>query len=102
MRPKTLGLALKARDPVEWLTAERWRFLISDAENFLPRWGSAAYSLGWSALDLFGVHPIAPAVRFDVVGLLPILNGAALLTATSGKWTNLQSDGTNWIIMSAN
>jgi hypothetical protein len=74
--------ALKARDPVEWMSAERWRFLISDAESFLQRWGSAAHSLGWTALDLFGVHPAAPAARFDVMGLLPVMNGAAVLTLT--------------------
>jgi hypothetical protein len=64
------------------MSAERWRFLISDAENFLQRWGSAAHSLGWTALDLFGVHPLAPAARFDVMGLLPVMNGAAILTLT--------------------
>jgi hypothetical protein len=79
--------ALKERDPVEWMSAERWRFLISDAENFLPRWGSAAHSLGWTALDLFGVHPAAPAVRFDVMGLLPIMNGGAVVNLTDGAAT---------------
>lgn len=79
--------ALKARDPFEWLTAERWKFLISDAENFLPRWGATAHSLGWTALDLFGVHPLAPAVRFDVMGLLPVMNGAAVLTLTDSAAT---------------
>lgn len=78
---------LKARDPVEWLSAERWQFLISDAENFLPRWGSAAHSLGWTALDLFGVHPIAPAARFDVIGLLPTMNGGAVVNLTDDAAT---------------
>jgi len=26
-------------------------------------------------LDLFGVHPIAPAASFDVMGLIPVLRG---------------------------
>lgn len=79
--------ALKAREPVEWLSTERWRFLISDTENFLQRWGSAAHSLGWTALDLFGVHPIAPAARFDVMGLLPIMNGGAVVNLTDDAAT---------------
>lgn len=84
---------LKAREPVEWLSAERWQLLISDAEKFLPRWGSAAHSLGWSALDLFGVHPLAPAARFDVMGLLPMLHGAAILTLTDSAATLRQRSG---------
>ena len=57
---------LKRRGPADWFSHERWSGLLSDAENFLMRWGSAAHLLGWTALDLFGVHPIAPAARFDV------------------------------------
>ena len=69
--------------PADWLSAEQWRGLLSDAENFLSRWGGAAHLLGWTSLDLFGVHPIAPAARFDVMGLIPILNGAEVLALTS-------------------
>ena len=74
---------LKRRGPADWLSHEQWRGLLSDAENFLTRWGSAAHLLGWTSLDLFGVHPIAPAARFDVMGLIPILNGAEVLALTS-------------------
>jgi hypothetical protein len=31
--------------------------------------------MGWTTLDLFGVHPTRPAVRFDVMGLLLLLQG---------------------------
>jgi hypothetical protein len=74
---------LKRRDPVDWLSHERWHGLISDAESFLSDWGSTAHLLGWTSLDLFGVHPIAPAARFDVMGLIPILNGADVLALTN-------------------
>jgi hypothetical protein len=74
---------LKRRGPTDWLPNERWRGLLLDAENFLSRWCSAADLLGWTSLDLFGVHPIAPAARFDVMGLIPILNGAEVLALTS-------------------
>jgi hypothetical protein len=36
---------------------------------------------------LFGVHPDAPAARFDVMGLIPILNGATVLTLTDSTAT---------------
>ena len=74
---------LNRRGPADWRSHEQWRGLLSDAENFLTRWGNAAHLLGWTSLDLFGVHPIAPAVRFDVMGLIPILNGAEVLALTS-------------------
>jgi len=63
---------LKGSEAVDWLTAERYQALIDDAESFLSRWGTVAHQLGWTAVDLFGVHPIAPAARFDVMGLLSI------------------------------
>ena len=84
---------LKRRGPADWLSHPQWRGLLSDAENFLTRWGSAAHLLGWTALDLFGVHPIAPAARFDVMGLIPILNGAEVLALTSQTATMRRVSG---------
>jgi hypothetical protein len=34
--------------------------LTAYAENFLSRWGAAAHALGWTPLDLFGVHATVP------------------------------------------
>ena len=84
---------LKRRGPADWLSHEQWRGLLSGAENFLTRWGSAAHLLGWTSLDLFGVHPIAPAARFDVMGLIPILNGAEVLALTSQTATMRRASG---------
>jgi hypothetical protein len=84
---------LKRSDSADWLSPEQWRGLLCDAENFLTRWGSAAHLLGWTSLDLFGVHPIAPAARFDVMGLIPILNGAEVLALTSQTATIRRSSG---------
>ena len=83
----------KRRGPADWLSHDQWRGLRSDAENFLTRWGSAAHLLGWTALDLFGVHPIAPAARFDVMGLIPILKGAEVLALTSQTATMRRLSG---------
>jgi hypothetical protein len=38
--------------------------------------------MGWTALDLFGVHPTRPAVRFDVMGLLLLLHGGEVMALT--------------------
>ena len=76
-------VGLERREPIDCFGAERWDDLLSDAEGFLSRWGGVAYSLGWTSLDMFGVHPIAPAVGFDVMGLIPMLNRAVVLALTS-------------------
>lgn len=84
---------LKRCDPADWLSHEQWQGLLSDGENFLTRWGGAAHLLGWTSLDLFGVHPTAPAARFDVMGLILILNGAEVLALTSQTATMRRLSG---------
>jgi hypothetical protein len=69
---------LKRSEPPAWASAERWRELVADAESFLAAWGKTADRLGWTTLDLFGVHPTAPAARFDVMGLILILRGKSV------------------------
>ena len=59
--------------------AERWRILREDAFYFLRDWAVRAHDLGWPALNLFGVHPVKPWVRFDCMGLVPLLNGARIM-----------------------
>jgi hypothetical protein len=48
---------------------EAWSQLIDDGGRFLDCWGMEAARLGWSALDVFGVHPAAPSTTFDAIGL---------------------------------
>jgi hypothetical protein len=45
---------------------ERWAQAISDAETFLAVWGAQARLLGWTARELFGLHPVPerPAPTF--------------------------------------
>jgi len=78
---------LNQRNCPDWFSPDRWTALLSDAEIFLGRWGQTAHQLGWTALDLFGVHPIAPAARFDVMGLFPLLHGGAVIALTEDAAT---------------
>ncbi len=55
--------------------AARWGALREDAYHFLRDHAARAHALGWTALDLFGVHPVKPWVRFDCMGFVPLLNG---------------------------
>jgi hypothetical protein len=78
---------LERRTCPDWMSHERWDLLLGDAENFLTRWGSTASVLGWAALDLYGVHPVAPAARFDVMGFLFFVQGGSvpIITAHSAS-----------------
>jgi hypothetical protein len=71
--------------PIDGFGDARWQLLVDDTEIFLTRWGKAAHLLGWTAIDLFGVHPTAPAARFDVMGLLPLLGGANVAALTTDE-----------------
>ncbi len=57
----------------------RWEALREDAYNVLRDWASRAHELGWTALDLFGVHRERPWARFDVMGLIAVLGGARVM-----------------------
>ena len=54
---------------------ERWQALRDDAYTFLRHHAARAHGLGWSPLDLFGVHSVKPWARLDVMGLVPLLRG---------------------------
>ena len=57
---------------------KRWEQAKHDAIEFLADWGDQAAELGWSADDLFGLHPTAPLARYDVMGLIWLLHGQAV------------------------
>jgi hypothetical protein len=78
---------LERRSCPDWLTPDRWEAVLSDAENFLSRWGAAAHALGWTAADLFGVHPVVPGARFDVMGLLLLICGGEVIAVTERSAT---------------
>jgi hypothetical protein len=65
----------------------RWEPLVADGTLFLDRWAADAERLGWTTLDLFGVHPVAPAARYDVMGLVPLINGGAVVQLTEATAT---------------
>lgn len=68
---------------LECFGEHRWNLMTDDAAAFLKCWGKIAHQLGWTTLDLFGVHPAAPAARFDVMGLIPVLNGGRVITISA-------------------
>jgi hypothetical protein len=73
---------LKERAAPNWMMPDRWEVLLHGAERFLDRWSSTGHAMGWTALDLFGIHPTRPAIRFDVMGLLLLLQGGDVVALT--------------------
>jgi hypothetical protein len=66
--------------------AERnWHQLKLDALALLRDHGDRLAALGWTTLDLFGLHRTLPAVRVDASGLVRFIHGGTItgITATT-------------------
>jgi hypothetical protein len=63
--------------------AARWQQCIQDAQRFFDGWGVQAIALGWGADDLFGLDPVAPLTRHDVMGLVWSLQGSPVVALTA-------------------
>jgi hypothetical protein len=61
--------------------------LIEDARRFLAEWGGEAARLGWTAKDVFGLHPVAPKDRYDAMGLVPLLHGRKVVSIAPDRAT---------------
>lgn len=78
--------AIQARPPAD-VPDDRWQQFIDDGGLFIDAWGRQAERLGWTAADLFGLHPVVPMARYDRMGLLWTLKGQRVvaLTATEAR-----------------
>ena len=71
-------------DPTDWQQA------VQDGRKFLAHWGEQAHALGWTARELFGLHPVPerPAAsyrrlaRYDETGLIWLLRGRQVVALT--------------------
>ncbi len=75
--------SLDCAKPPTGITPSRWRQVIDDGGRFLDVWAQKAAALGWSALDVFGVNPAGPAVRYDGMGLVPLIGGHRVVAITA-------------------
>jgi len=58
----------------------QWEQIVSDGGRFLDHgWAERAVAIGWSAVDVFGVHPLAPSARYDGMGLVPLISGGQVV-----------------------
>jgi hypothetical protein len=80
---------LRSKCP-ELVEPDRWQQAVNDAETFLARWSKQAHVLGWTARELFGLHPVperpAPTFRrlsrYDSTGLIWLLQGRPVIALT--------------------
>ena len=66
---------------------------MDDRGRFLDRWGRVAADLGWSPLDVFGLHPRAPALRLDGMGLVALIGGGDVVAVTAISATIRSASG---------
>ena len=67
-----------------------WQQAVGDGRKFLASWGEQAEALGWTARDLFGLHPVPsrPAAnyrrlsRYDETGLIWLLRERPVVALT--------------------
>ena len=58
--------------PCRHLIGARWTTMRESCLDFLDRFGAEAYRLGWTASELFAVHPEHGTMRPDYCGALMI------------------------------
>jgi hypothetical protein len=81
--------ALRANCPA-YVPEDRWRQGIADAMAFISKWGAQAQAFGWTACELFGLHPVperpAPSYRrlsrYDETGLIWLLRSRPVVALT--------------------
>jgi hypothetical protein len=74
----------------------QWEQLLDDAGRFLDDgWAVKTAKAGWSVLDVFGVHPLAPNARYDAMGLIPLIRGGALVDIRSDRAVIKSRSGNN-------
>jgi len=97
-RDAMAGLRSKCPELVE---PDRWQQAIHDATSFLATWGAQAHALGWTARELFGLHPLPthPAAtyrrlsRYDETGLIWLLHGRPVVALTETEAAILGHSG---------
>jgi hypothetical protein len=74
-------------------SGRHWREIIRDGSLFLSTWAIQAHDLGWTALDLFGAHRIAPEARWDCAGLVLLIGGGRVVAMTDASATIQRPSG---------
>ena len=86
---------LAAMPPPSGFSDERWSTGVWWAHQIAAEDAAAPQGGDWTGLDLFGLHPIAPACRYDSMGLAFLLRpGDAIAFGASGDTSITRLNGT--------
>ena len=70
--------------PCPGFTALSWANTHEKCVDFLNRWADEAAALGWTTLELFGVHPSVGLVRPDFCGGI-VISDAKVTAVTTNR-----------------
>jgi hypothetical protein len=87
--------------PPPYVPEDRWQHAVEDGRRFLATWGEQAEALGWTSVDLFGLHtpPENPPPaysrlsRYDCTGLCWLLQGRRVVALTESAAAIRNSTG---------
>jgi hypothetical protein len=80
--PEPIALVLSkltVMKPPAGFGPDRWQRVIDGACVFADMWGKLALDLGWTEMELWALHKVAPATRVDCKGLALSLEGAEVV-----------------------
>lgn len=85
------GLArLPQMEPPTGFTDARWAVGVISALPLARRFGGVALEQGWVTEDLFGLHPVAPAARYDAMGLAFLLHPGDQIVSITSQHATIQ------------
>lgn len=77
---------LQAMPPPDGVPAARWRRFLDDARRVQDQgWLARAASMGWTTEDLFGVDPVRPRERIEMMGLIWLIDGAQIVALAADR-----------------
>ena len=71
--------------PPAGFAMDRWAQIGTDCAVLIHRHGGDLRRLGWSAVELFGAHPDAPAVAVRCYGLGLLISGGEVVELTAER-----------------
>lgn len=107
-RVGTLADGARSSTPAQWLerleglldvrppsnvAPSLWRARVRGGLIFARDWGRLAHAVGWSADELFALHPSAPLIRFDAMGAAFLASGGTVLSVTDGAIVFVREGG---------
>ena len=78
--------------PCRYLAPAKWKAMRENALAFIDQHGADAHQLGWTAPELFGVHPQNGTLRVDSCGVL-MLGSSAVQAVHADRIAFAQTSG---------